>query len=168
MELHRDPRSPLVDGLVPSKVPAALPDSVPKDRSQDQPDTGEDTDEDLDEVLLLDQDSHRAHVTHTRVEELDVHSRRSPMDPQEHSLVNGISKSPCRSASQQRHSKAMFTRPVSANGEIQTGFTFGKAPSPKSLNLTRGRRPATNATTATKSPETLSECEMSSPHTPSY
>lgn len=140
MELHRNPYRPVADGLAPSKVPEASPNSGPNGRSQAQPDS----DKDLDEVLLLDQVSHRRHVTDTQVEDLD---------PQEHSLVNAIS-APFRSPSQQRHFKAIFTRPVSANGEIQTGFTFGKAPSPKALCLTGGRGPATT------SPQNIGECIM--------
>lgn len=140
-ELHRDPYRPVADGLAPSKVSEASPDSGPNGRSQAQPDS----DIDLDEVLLLDQVSHRRHVTDTQVENLN---------PQEHSLVNGISSAPFRSASQQRHFKAIFTRPVSANGEIQTGFTFGKAPSPKALSLTGGRGPVTTG------PQNIGECTL--------
>lgn len=139
MELHRDPYRPVADGLATPKVSEALPDSGPNGRSQGQPDS----DKDLDEVLLLNQVSHRGHATDTQIEDLE---------PPEHSLVKGISSAPFRSASQQRHFKAIFTRPVSANGEIQTGFTFGKAPSPKALSLTGGRGPATTG------PQNIGEC----------
>lgn len=141
MELHHESNSPIVDDFALSKVPEALLDPMQLDRSHDQ----DEAEEDVDECLPFNQDSHRTHVTETQIEELDLSSQRSITDSREHSPANDTTNAPFRSTGPQRHVKAKFTRPVSA-GDIHTGFKFGKAPAPKTLDLAGGRKPATSAT----------------------
>ena len=130
------------------------------DGSHDQ----DEAEEDIDECLLLNQDSHRTHVTETQIEDLDLSSQRSATDPREHSPANDTINAPFRSTGQQGHVKAKFTRPVSA-GDIQTGFTFGKAPAPKTLDLAGGQKPAINAIANSGD---SSEYTMSTAHILSY
>ena len=159
MELHHDPHSFDVHDLAFSKVSEALLDPMQHDRSQNQTEI-----DDVDDIaLLLDQDSYRTHITETQIDELDIRPQRSTTDPREHSPVDSIANAPFRSTSQQRHVKAIFTRPVSAEGDIQTGFTFKKAPPPKALDLTGARKLGTSATTK---PDDSSKCIISKAHIP--
>ena len=148
MELHHDPHYPVADDETISSVSQSLLDSMEHDRSHDQ----SQTDGGIDEGLLFGQDSHRTHITEMQIDEVDLHSQRSTTDPREHSPLDSTPNAPFQPTSQQRHFKAKFTRPVSAEGDIQTGFTFGKAPIPKTLDLTVGRKPATSATTKPDDP----------------
>lgn len=152
MELPQHRHSPVVDDLAFCKVSEALPDPVQHSRSHDQPETDN-------EDLVFDQDSHRTHVTETQIDEPDLHSQRSTTDPREDSPMNSIANETFQSSSQQRHFKATFARPVSSEGEIQTGFIFGKAIPPKALNPTGGRN---SAPSAVSKPVDPSECIMSS------
>ena len=158
MEPLDQTHSPVVDDLASSAVSGLLPQSTQYNGSPDQPVV----DGDIDESLLLDPDSHRTHVTDTQFDEPDLCPERSSSAPQEHSSVADITNPLFRSASQQRNFKAMFTRPVSAKGDIQQGFTFGKAPLLKALDPLCGRKPAVSAAMGLGNP---SECILLSART---
>ena len=143
--------SPIVDDLASSTVSGLLPQSTQYNGSPDQPVVNGD----IVESLLLGPDSHRTHVTDTQFDDPDQRPERSSPTLQEHSSVDDITNPPFRSASQQRNFKAMFTRPVSAKGDIQQGFTFGKAPPLKALDPLCGRKPDVSAAMKLGNP---SEC----------